>query len=380
MEILEELKRCLGCKISPCAKACPLGVSPHDFIKTALADDYPTAAAQIASRNPLPQTCGLICPDTFCQRACIRAKIDKAIEIPCLQAYVMQRGGLPPLSLPSPNGKKVAIIGGGPAGLGALYEFIINGWKVDLYEKSSSLGGSIRLIPERRLPQTVRQKEINRLIDNDRVTVYLNTEITDWNKLKNNYDGMVIAIGETKTRNLNISGEENCLPYATYLSNPQQFRPQHQQKVAVIGGGEVALDCALTLKEQGFEQIEMFVRRQESDMRIMKRDHEELSHQNICIRALTSITKIEKNAGSYTLTTVSNQINEQGKAEHLMNTQKVENGYELLVMALGSYFPQEDLPTAIPCAGDMTGQCGTAVQALASGRKQARTVIEETLK
>ena len=132
-DISTELARCLGCRAKPCEKACPLGVSPHDFIAAARNGDWQTAAAQIAMRNPLPQTCGLVCPDRFCQSACIRARIDKAVEIPCLQAKIMAKGGLPPLPLPaSALPRRAAIVGGGPAGLGCLYEFLLNGWLVDL--------------------------------------------------------------------------------------------------------------------------------------------------------------------------------------------------------------------------------------------------------
>ena len=181
-DISTELARCLGCRAKPCEKACPLGVSPHDFIAAARNGDWQTAAAQIAGRNPLPQTCGLVCPDRFCQSACIRARIDKAVEIPCLQAKIMAKGGLPPLPLPaSALPYRAAIVGGGPAGLGCLYEFLLNGWQVDLYEKSDKLGGAARLIPEYRLPKAILDAEIARLVKNNRVTLHLNTNISDIN-------------------------------------------------------------------------------------------------------------------------------------------------------------------------------------------------------
>ena len=208
-DISTELARCLGCRAKPCEKACPLGVSPHDFIAAARNGDWQTAAAQIAMRNPLPQTCGLVCPDRFCQSACIRARIDKAVEIPCLQAKIMAKGGLPPLPLPaSALPRRAAIVGGGPAGLGCLYEFLLNGWQVDLYEKSDKLGGAARLIPEYRLPKSVLNAEIARLVENNRVTLHLNTNINDINALAPDYDAVVLAIGEPTQRTLGIKGEE----------------------------------------------------------------------------------------------------------------------------------------------------------------------------
>ena len=217
-KLSREFSRCLGCRAKPCEKACPLGVSPHDFIAAAKTGDFAAAAAAIAARNPLPQTCGLVCPDRFCQKACIRGRIDTPIEIPCLQAAVMQKGGLPALELPPTAHTaagvpyRAAVIGGGPAGRGALYEFLLRGWQVDLYEKRAVLGGAARLIPERRLPRTVLETEIARLVENPRVTVRLNTEITDFSALSARYDAVVAALGEPLPRTLGIKGEELCLP------------------------------------------------------------------------------------------------------------------------------------------------------------------------
>ena len=372
-DIKKELSRCLGCKLKPCEKACPLGVSPHDFIAAAKNNDFTSAAAGIALKNPLPQTCGLVCPDKFCQKTCIRARIDSAIEIPCLQAVIMQRGGYPDIILPPANGKKAAVIGGGPAGIGAIYELLLAGWYIDLYEKSAILGGAARLIPEYRLPSSVLNLEIKRITKNKRVTIKLNHKITDFESFKNFYDGVILALGETIHRNLGIKGEKHCLSYEAYLKTPKQY---HATKVAIFGGGEVALDCALTAKKQGAACVEMFVRRRRQDMRIQKRDQAELDREGIIIRDLTSIMQITARNNRYTLQAIRNRINEQGKAEHLADSAFKLSGYDMLIQALGSYYPQEDIPTGFVIAGDMTGTNGTIVQALASGRDAARRLIE----
>lgn len=369
--IKQELSRCLGCKVMPCAKACPLGVSPHDFIAAAKSGNYQDAAALIAAKNPLPQTCGLVCPDMFCQKACIRSRIDSAVEIPCMQAEIMKKGGLPPLNLPPLKEKKAAVIGAGPAGLGAVFELITNGLLVDLYEKSNTLGGAARLIPEYRLPKNILDAEIARLTENNRVTVHLNTEITDFENLKQQYDGVILALGEPNLRTLGITGEEHCISYKEFLQAPARYTAR---KIAVCGGGEVALDCALTAAGQNAE-VEMFVRRRREDMRIMKRDHKELDEKGITIRALTSITEINKKDSVCCLTTITNKINAEGKAVRCSGTECTLDGYDLVVQALGSYFPKENIPEGFIIAGDMTGQTGTVVQALASGRAAARKLI-----
>ena len=465
-DISTELARCLGCRAKPCEKACPLGVSPHDFIAAARNGDWQTAAAQIAMRNPLPQTCGLVCPDRFCQSACIRARIDKAVEIPCLQAKIMAKGGLPPLPLPaSALPRRAAIVGGGPAGLGSLYEFLLNSWQVDLYEKSDKLGGAARLIPEYRLPKAILDAEIARLVENNRVTLHLNTNINDINALVSGYDAVVLAIGEPIQRTLGIKGEEFCLSYKDFLGAFSEYPPQFFSRdahtppaiagaagksaeplrarecaaisgitadvpphgkclpqsaaetrlaenfasepemstkgqertksvrdcpaewlpfqnsitkfsrAAVVGGGEVALDCTLTLRRLGCPEVEMFVRRRKEDMRIMARDYDELAREGVMVRELRSLTEVSRAGQTYSLKTVTNRINGEGRAEAVAGTEETLSGYDIVIMALGSYCSKEGLPENIITAGDMTGGCGTIVQALASGRDAARRAI-----
>jgi formate dehydrogenase major subunit len=421
-KITQELTRCLGCRAKPCEKACPAGVSPHDFIALAKAQNYQEASKIIAQKNPLPQTCGLVCPDSFCQSACIRRKIDNAIEIPCLQAHIMKKGGLPALEIPSSNGLRCAVIGGGPAGIGATYELISAGWHVDLYEKSSKLGGASRLIPEYRLPKSILDAEINRIINNDRVTVYLNTEITDFETLKTQYDGIILALGELYERKPNIQGEEYCTSYKELLCNldiPQidassthlheeNFGSEYQMsckrqectlnvhdwsadrppfdnsmpkfsrefsRSGVLGGGEVALDCTLCLKKMGIKEVEMFVRRRKTDMRIMQKDFKELDEYNVKIRELTSVIEITKDNNKYNLTTIQNEIDESNKAKPIANTENKLEGYDIIVTALGSYYPKDKQENSCLCAGDMTGNCGTVVQAVASGKAKAQELI-----
>lgn len=370
----QELSRCLKCKIKPCEKACPLHVSPYKFIALAQSGDYQAAATDIANKNPLPQTCGLVCPDHFCQKTCIRARVDTPIEIPCLQAEIMRRGGYPTLDLPKKINKKAAIIGGGPAGLGALYEFLLAGWSIDLYEQSSHLGGAARLIPEYRLPKSILEYEINRLIENDRVTLYLNKKITDFEPLKKQYDGVVLALGETTPHTLGVKGEECCIPYTQYLSHPEQYKGK---KIAISGGGEVAFDCALTAKKQGCENIEMFVRRRREDMRINARNHLELERFGVVVHELSSVTEIKKSPEKLVLTTIKNRINTEGKAEACQGTEYSLGGYDILVQALGSYFPKENIPAGFVLAGDMTRNGGSIVQALASGRSAAQQLLKD---
>lgn len=371
-ELNTEISRCLGCKIKPCEKACPLGVSPKDFIQAAKDKDFIKAASLIASKNPLPQTCGLVCPDKFCQKSCIRARIDSALKIPCLQAEMMRRGGYPEINIPPAVNKKAAIIGGGPAGIGAMYELLINGWHIDLYEKSSSLGGAARLIPEYRLPKSVFDYEISRITDNERIKIHLNHKIDDFDELRSKYDDVILALGETQLRKLNINGNEYCTPYTDYLHHPENYKAK---KVAISGGGEVALDCAITAKKSGCDCVELFVRRRLEDMRIQAHDWQTLKDHGVVIRELSSVTEIKKQDNGYLLHVIKNRLNDKGQAEAIPETDYSLSGYDMFIEALGAYYPKDKIPDNFIIAGDMTGSGGTIVQALSSGIDAARRII-----
>lgn len=372
-DIKNELTRCIGCKVSPCAKGCPLGVSPHDFIGLALKGDYKASASIIREKNPLAETCGLVCPDTFCQKSCIRGRIDSPIKIPCLQAKITSQVFPEPLFTPIHNGKKIAIIGGGPAGLGACWELIKHGYHVTIFEKENKLGGATRFIPDYRLPKSVLDKEIAYITNSPLVTIKLNQEITNYNDLAKDFDNIILALGEQVPNLLRTQGEEHATLYKDVLSNPQNHICD---KVCIVGGGEVALDCALSLKKLGAKTVEMFVRRKKTDMRIMKRDFEELEAHNIIIRELTSITNISKNAdNTFCLTAINNTINNEGKATPLSNTEHTLDSYNKVVTALGSTCPNHIKESTPLICGDMTGLTGTVVEALASGIKIAQKII-----
>ena len=154
-----ELERCLQCPTKPCLKACPVSCSPCNFIASAKQNNMQKAAEMITAQNPLGETCGLICPDKFCVRACLRQYKDSPIRIPAVQAEIMRRARLQKLFSPLPvvplNGKKIAIIGAGPAALGTLSVLIRQGFSVTVFEKESSVGGALNLIPAARLPHEI---------------------------------------------------------------------------------------------------------------------------------------------------------------------------------------------------------------------------------
>ena len=166
-QLKAELLRCEYCEEKPCREACPAHCSPADFIMAARvgnASDIRRSAAEIMHANPLGGICGMVCPDNLCMSACTHKKFDGPINIPLVQATIIEMaknlGGIPEFSRPALNGKKVAVIGGGPAGLGAAAALGQMGYEVEILESSDRLGGMVNLIPDHRLEKKVSDSDI----------------------------------------------------------------------------------------------------------------------------------------------------------------------------------------------------------------------------
>lgn len=370
-----ELEKCLQCPTKPCEKACPVGCSPHDFIAAAKSGDIGAAAALIAEHNPLGETCGLICPDKFCRRACLRQHVDAAIKIPAVQAEIMRQARekdlLKTAEATAANGKKAAIIGSGPAGLGAAAELLKHGFAVTVFEQNNRVGGALNLIPEQRLPREITAYEWQRLANDSRLEIKLNTEVTDYEDLlRQGYVAVVVAAGEQKCRTLGVTGENAAIAYTEYLKNPAKYATGGN--VAVIGGGAAAVDCAITAVKQGAVHTEMFVRRSLSDMRITAHERDLLLANRVDISTMTRITRIESEAAGVTVYTCKTRFNAVGKLEDVPQSEIARGGFAYIISALGSTRAAE--PTEgenIFYVGDFINGGSTAVEAVASGKKAA---------
>lgn len=374
-QLKAELDRCLNCKTQPCMHACPVNCSPQEFINHAKEGDFDGAVKTILRNNPLGQTCGLICPDKFCMKACIRNRIDFAVNIPKVQATILEnyRREKESFSHITPNGIKVAIIGAGPAGLAASSVLAKSGCKVVLFEGRHQIGGALNLIPDERLPHEVIEKDWSYIFNPDLVELKLNHKVTDVLALKSEFDWVIVASGEQNLVNLGIAGEEYAVSYMEYLSNPQQYATTG--KVAIIGGGNVAADCAFTAKAGGAAEVEMFVRRRISDMRISKAEYLELLEREIDISAMTSPDKIEPDSDKFALYVHKNRFHD-GKLTALENSSLKLSGFSLVIKAIGSRADSKIEDERIIYAGDCKTGGSTIVEAISSGMAAAELVVE----
>ncbi|GAB4503371.1 MAG: hypothetical protein Fur0043_03630 [Anaerolineales bacterium] len=382
-QLQAELLRCEFCEEKPCREACPVHCSPADFIMAARVgqpSDIKRSAAEILSANPLGGVCGMVCPDTFCMAACTRKKFDGPINIPLVQATIVemakQQGDLQPFEKPQPNGRKVAVVGGGPAGLGAAAALAQMGYAVTIFERSEKLGGMAALIPDHRLDKRVVESDIQFLLSLGDITVRTGVTVEDPRSLLGDYDAVCVAAGLWKPIELGIENENLAIKMVDLLSNPSAYR--FSGRVAVIGGGATALDCAVTAKERGAAHVEMFMLEKLAEMPLTATERHELLDFDIEVNGRIRATKILAANGKVTgLETQRVELPDglpfsPANVRGVAGTESLRTGFETVIVAIGMRpaMPKEQAE-GLFYAGDLANGPKTVVEATASGKNAA---------
>ncbi|MDD2271629.1 MAG: NADPH-dependent glutamate synthase [Desulfuromonadaceae bacterium] len=286
-QAVREAQRCIQCKHRPCVNGCPVGVSIPEFIAALAAEDLPAAAQILRGDNALPAVCGRVCPqESQCEAKCVCGVKGEAVAIGYLERFVADwamanAAELPREQVPSASGKRVAVIGCGPAGLTAAGELARQGHSVTIFEALHDTGGVLRYgIPEFRLPKEIIDVEVARLVDLG-VTIECNVIIgktLTLKQLSDEFNAIFIANGAGLPTMLNIPGENlkgvysanELLTRVNLMEagrNPDSSTPVIAgQKVAVIGGGNTAMDCVRTVRRLGAEHAMIIYRRSEAEM------------------------------------------------------------------------------------------------------------------
>ncbi len=279
-------------------KACPADCSPADFIMAARGGtpaDLGRSAKMIMAKNPLGGVCGGVCPDIYCQAACARAGFDIPIEIPMVQASIVARakhlGTLPALEPTPANGQRVAVVGAGAAGLAGAGVLAQLGFEVDLLERGAKPGGAVRLIPTHRLDPNVLDTDIDWLLASPRIHLHTGREVADPGALLDQgYAGVLVTAGLHDPIRLGIEGEPLALAGNAYLAEPE--RHAVRGRVAVIGGGAIACDCAVTAARQGATEVEMITLERAGEMPLSPRERQSLLDHAINLVGRTRVTAI----------------------------------------------------------------------------------------
>ena len=306
-----EANRCLHCAVPKCVEGCPVGVAIPTFIKLIKQNDYYAAINKIKERNSLPAICGRVCPqEEQCQKQCIIGKKGDPVSIGRLERFVAdverERGiNLP--KLPPCNGKKVAVVGAGPAGLTVAADLAKLGYKVTIFEALHKGGGVLVYgIPELRLPKQIVQSEIDYIkkLGVEFQPDYLIGRIFTIEELfKKGYQAVFIGTGAGLPKFLNVPGENlngiysaNEFLIRVNLMKSYNF-PQSKtpikvgKKVAVIGGGNVALDSARCALRLGAETVTIIYRRTRNEMPARQEEIDNAEEEGIIFKYLTAPLK-----------------------------------------------------------------------------------------
>ncbi|MCX6891676.1 MAG: FAD-dependent oxidoreductase [Verrucomicrobia bacterium] len=381
-----ELNRCEYCEEKPCKTACPADCSPVDFIMAARVgdkSDFRRAGAMIMGSNPLGWVCGVVCPDYFCMKACSRRTFDYPINIPAVQASVMERAyeaGLRSFPAAPANGKRVAVIGSGPAGLGAATVLAQRGYKVTVYERRERLGGMMHLIPDFRLDKKVVRRDLEFLKQLGALEFVSGKAVSRPEELLADYRAVIVCAGLEEPLKLDIPGEEYALSWQDYLENQRKISVKNK-KVAVLGGGAVAVDCATTAKQRGALSVELVYRRKQQNMPLTAYEREMLIEHGIDISSCSKPLEIVHQGRRVTGLRLAHMILPKGKAPRPENfvVSKKESPlfreFDVVISAIGSRprLPMKKTP-GIFYAGDMVLGSATVVEAVATGKNAALEV------
>lgn len=311
--VMAEAARCLQCKNSPCRQGCPVDIDIAAFIKLAGEGDFAGAARKIKEKNALPGVCGRVCPqESQCEKSCTLGKKFEPVAIGRIERFCadweMARGIESQEAAP-PTGKRVAVVGSGPAGLTCAADLAKLGHKVTIFEALHIPGGVLMYgIPEFRLPKAVVQAEIENLKKLG-VEVQVNSVVGRFATIdelmqKEGFDAVFIGTGAGLPHFMRIPGENACGVYSAneFLTRTNLMKaylfPHYDtpirvgRKVAVLGGGNVAMDAARTALRLGAEESWIVYRRSKVEMPARQEEVGHAEEEGVRFKFLTSPTRI----------------------------------------------------------------------------------------
>ena len=310
-QALDEAARCLNCKNHPCVDGCPVNVRIPEFIQKIVEKDYEGAYQVIHQTSSLPAVCGRVCPqESQCEMHCVRGKKGDPVGIGRLERFVADwhnAHSTEAPAKPASNGHKVAVIGSGPAGLTCAGDLAKKGYEVTVFEALHLAGGVLVYgIPEFRLPKAIVQKEVDGLKELG-VTIATDTVIgrtitVDELMEEQGFEAVFIGSGAGLPMFMNIPGVNykgvlSANEFLTRINLMKAYKPdsdtpiQHPKKVAVVGGGNVAMDAARCAKRLGAE-VYVVYRRGMEELPARKEEVEHAEEEGIIFKTLNNPVEI----------------------------------------------------------------------------------------
>ena len=342
--------------VAPCRLSCPAHTDCQGYVGLIANGEYDAAIKLIKNKIALPASIGRVCPHP-CEQACRRANVEEPINIAQLKAFAADMDLKAVSYLPKtapPTGKKVSIIGGGPAGLTAAYYLAIMGHEVTIYDMMEKMGGMLRYgIPEYRLPKDVLDKEIA-LIEKTGVKMVNGKKLgTDFTiaSLKEESDAVIVAVGAWKSSSMRTAGEELDGVYGgiDFLRNVIQGNPVNiGEKVAICGGGNTAMDACRTAVRLGAKEVYVIYRRTRNEMPADKLEIDEAEEEGVIYKFLTN--PLSFNGENGRVKSITLQIMELGEPDASGRRRPVpvegkteEIAVDSVIMAIGQKLVSEDV-------------------------------------
>ena len=415
-EIKEFASFCLGCKVKPCQSGCPLGNDIPEFIRNVKEENYEQAYKILSKTTVLESVCGRICPHmNQCMGKCVRGIKSNPVNIGKLEAFVGDMAlknnyEMDETSVINKVNKKVAVIGSGPSSLTCSAFLARNGVDVTIFEKYNTLGGLLRYgIPEFRLGKNVLDDAINKIL-NLGIKVEYNKELGNnisLEELQQQFDYIYIGIGANIPWKMDINGEDLDGVYGGNTLLEKKLHPDYNgKKVAVIGGGNVAMDCARTIKKLGAKEVNIIYRRAEEQMPAERKEIEDAKNEGINFLFQTNVVQILGENKVEKIECIKTKLIQKEGDTRLSPVDIEGSNYiidmDYVVMAIGSTVEEkivdklglerdrkgyikvdENNETSIKnvfAGGDVSGTKATVAFAARSGRNVAEYIINSTSK
>lgn len=308
---LDEASRCLHCKHKPCVNGCPVNINIPDFIKMITEENFEGAYQVISESSSLPAVCGRVCPqESQCESKCVRGIKTEPVAIGRLERFVADyhnEHSTEKIQKPESNGHKVAVIGSGPSGLTCAGDLAKLGYEVTIFEALHTAGGVLQYgIPEFRLPKAIVNKEVDNLRDlgvDVETNMVIGRVLSIDELMEDGYEAVFIGSGAGLPRFMNIPGENlkgvySANEFLTRVNLMKAYKESsttpimHAKRVAVVGGGNVAMDAARSALRLGAEEVNIIYRRSDAELPARAEEVHHAKEEGIIFRTLTNPVEI----------------------------------------------------------------------------------------